>query len=259
MLLPLKLLMTPLLIAFVTLVGRKWGPGVGGWLMGFPLTSGPVSMLLALQYGKDFAAHAAIGTLGGQASVCVFCLTYFYVSQAAGWPISAAAAIGAFFVSIFCWNAAGLSLVPTFLVSVLVCAIILLSLPGRSTGGKTVPSPKWDIPARMAAAATFVLLLTSVANTLGPQMSGLLTPFPIFGVIIASFTHRQQGPNAAGQLLRGVVMGSFAFSSFFLVVALLLPEIGMGATYAAAVLAALAVNSIALRRLKKENPPIGEG
>ena len=207
--------MTPLLITFVTLVGRKWGPGVGGWLMGFPLTSGPVSFLLALQYGKDFAAHAAIGTLGGQASVCVFCLTYFYVSQAADWPISAAAAIGAFFVSIFCWNLAGFSLLPAFLVSMSICAIILLSLPNRSAAVGVAPSLKWDIPARMVATAAFVLLLTSVATTLGPQLSGLLTPFPVFGVIIASFTHYQQGPVAAGQLLRGVVMGSFAFSIFF--------------------------------------------
>ncbi|NTV35808.1 MAG: hypothetical protein HGA53_02540 [Anaerolineaceae bacterium] len=257
MLLPLKLLITPLLIAFVTLVGRKWGPGVGGWLMGFPLTSGPVSMLLALQYGKDFAAHAAIGTLGGQASVCVFCLTYFYVSQAVAWPISAAVSLAAFFVSVFCWNAAGLSLLPAFVVSVSICAIILLSLPGRSTEVRGASSPKWDIPARMVAAATFVLLLTSAANTLGSQLSGLLTPFPLFGVIIASFTHHQQGAVAAGQMLRGVVMGSFAFSSFFLVVALLLPVFGVGWTYAAATLAALAINSIALRRLKKESFPIG--
>jgi hypothetical protein len=59
MLLTMKLLMTPLLIAFVTLVGRKWGPGVGGWLMGFPLTSGPVSMLPALPWAR-WAGRARI-------------------------------------------------------------------------------------------------------------------------------------------------------------------------------------------------------
>jgi hypothetical protein len=259
MLLTLKLLMTPLLIAFVTLVGRKWGHGVSGWLMGFPLTSGPVSLLLALQYGKNFAAKAAVGTLGGQASVCVFCLTYCFVAQVANWPVSAAVAIGAFLVSIFVWNIVGLSLLPAFGASILICALILFFFPRRKAELQIAASPGWDIPARMVAAAAFVLFITTAANALGPQLSGLISPFPVFGVVIASFTHYQQGANAAGQLLRGVVMGSFAFSCFFLMVALLLPGVSMGLTYAAAVLAALAVNSIALRFLQKENPPILEG
>ena len=44
----LKLVVTPLLIAAATLVARRWGPGVGGWLAGFPLTSAPVSVFFAL-------------------------------------------------------------------------------------------------------------------------------------------------------------------------------------------------------------------
>src|SRR5712692_1697596 len=52
----LKLVVTPVLIAAATLVARRWGPGVGGWLAGFPLTSAPVSVFLALEQGPDFAA-----------------------------------------------------------------------------------------------------------------------------------------------------------------------------------------------------------
>ena len=52
----LKLVVTPLFIAATTLVARRWGPGVGGWLAGFPLTSAPVSVFLALEQGPDFAA-----------------------------------------------------------------------------------------------------------------------------------------------------------------------------------------------------------
>ena len=58
----LKLVVTPLLISAATLVARRWGPGVGGWLAGFPLTSAPVSVFLALEQGPDFAAGAAVGT-----------------------------------------------------------------------------------------------------------------------------------------------------------------------------------------------------
>ncbi len=48
MILGLRLFMTPLLIATVTLIGRRWGPGVSGRLIGFPLTSGPVLVMVSL-------------------------------------------------------------------------------------------------------------------------------------------------------------------------------------------------------------------
>ena len=255
-LLILKLVLTPLLIALVTWVGRRWGPGVGGWLMGFPLTSGPVSALLALEYGRAFAAHAAVGTISGQASDCVFCLVYCLVSRYIGWPLSALAAIVSFFVSIFIWNGVQLSLILTFASAVLIIALVIRLLPNRNAALIASATPTWDLPARMIAAALFVLLLTTFANTLGARLSGLLSPFPLFTVVIAIFTHHQQGAAAAAQLLRGVVLGGFAFATFFLVVAVLLPVAGLGWTYLAATAAALVLNSIALRFVQQRQSPI---
>src|SRR5512143_2222557 len=84
--------MTPILIAGATLAGRRWGLGVSGWLIGFPLTSGPVSVILALQYGPAFAAQAAVGNLGGLTSICAFNVAYSIVSHRGNWLASAAAA-----------------------------------------------------------------------------------------------------------------------------------------------------------------------
>jgi hypothetical protein len=254
-LLILKLILTPVLIALVTWVGRRWGPSMGGWLMGFPLTSGPVSALLALQYGHAFAARAAIGTMGGQASDCIFCLVYCLVSQFAGWPLSAFAAMASFFIAIFIWNGVQLSLLMTFAVVVLTIAVVFWLLPSRTGVLITSAAPRWDLPARMIAAAAFVLLLTTFANSLGARLSGLLTPFPLFTIVIAVFTHHQQGPAAATQLLRGVVLGGFAFATFFLVVAVLLPGVGLGWTFLAATASALVLNGLALRFvLRRPNP-----
>ncbi len=44
----LKLTLAPLLVAAATLVARKWGPRVGGLLLGLPLTTGPIFLFLAL-------------------------------------------------------------------------------------------------------------------------------------------------------------------------------------------------------------------
>lgn len=62
-----KIIAAPLLICAATLVSRRWGHGVGGWLTGLPMTSGPVSVFFALDHGSHFARHAAEGTIGGVA------------------------------------------------------------------------------------------------------------------------------------------------------------------------------------------------
>jgi hypothetical protein len=108
--------------------------------------------------------------------------------------------------------------------------LFLLFPGGRRPDGIAVtaapPAPPWDLPARMLIAAAFVVLLTTYAAALGPQLSGLFSPFPVFGLVIAVFTHRQLGARAAGRMLRGVVLGSLAFGAFFLVVGGLLGRVG---------------------------------
>src|SRR3990172_8862369 len=92
----LKLVVTPLLIAAATLVARRWGPGVDGWLALLPLTSAPLSVLLSLDQGPEFAAAAVVGTLLGLAALAVFCLAYGWAGRRGGWAGSAAAGLGVF-------------------------------------------------------------------------------------------------------------------------------------------------------------------
>jgi hypothetical protein len=256
MLLTLKLVLSPLFIASITMVGRRWGPGVGGWLMAFPLISGPISILLALENGPAFAAQAAIGTMQGQASVCLFCLSYALVSRKADWPLSLAAAISSFLIAIFLWNKFHPALLPTIAVDLVLLALVLWLMPGRAgTAIASIP-PKWDLPIRMMLAALFVLILTTAANSLGPQLSGLISPFPIFSSIIAPFTHVRQGRAGVSQLLRGIVMGTFGLLAFYLVVYAMLPGLAVGWTYLMATAVAIAVNVIALRFVHQADIPL---
>ena len=72
----LKLVLTPALIGAVSIAGRRWGPGVSGWLVGFPLTSGPIAFILALEHGVEFAAAAAAGSMAGASAQSAFCVAY---------------------------------------------------------------------------------------------------------------------------------------------------------------------------------------
>ena len=103
----------------------------------------------------------------------------------------------------------------------------------------------------MGVAAAFVLLLTGVSSLLGPQLSGLLTPFPVFASILGAFTHYFQGKAAACQLLRGVVIGSFTFAIFFLVIAGTIERWGIILTFSVAILALLLLHACSLWLMKR--------
>jgi hypothetical protein len=84
-LLIVKATLTPLLIAAATLAARRWGHAVGGWIAGLPLTSGPVSVFLAVEQGAAFGARAACGTLLGLIAVACFCVAYARSAKRSGW------------------------------------------------------------------------------------------------------------------------------------------------------------------------------
>jgi hypothetical protein len=98
----------------------------------------------------------------------------------------------------------------------------------------------------MGVAAAFVLLLTGISTLLGPHLSGLLTPFPIFATILGAFTHHFQGKAAACRLLRGVVIGSFTFAVFFLVIAAMIERWGIVLAFSLAILASLVLHACSL-------------
>jgi hypothetical protein len=241
-----KLLLTPLLIGLVSLAGRRWGPAISGWIVGLPLTSAPVSLFLTLEQGKAFAAVAAQGTMLGQVAMACFCLAYSWLAFRLNWFYSLLIGWGTFFIVIALLDQLTLPLIVAF-TGVEVSLALLLQLFPRVRSFVAPPNPpRWETLLRMLVATAFVLLLTTVAGLLGPHLSGLLTPFPLYASILAAFTHHFQGKAAAARFLRGVVGGSFAFAVFFLIVAGLLEQWGIAATFGFALVATLVVHGCSL-------------
>ena len=238
----LKALLTPSLIALVSVAGRRWGPTAGGLLVGLPLTSGPVLLILALQSGTTFAADTARGIIFGTISVAFFCLTYGWAALRWRWPGALLASWVVFLVATALLQLVILPLTLAFALCVAVAALALALFP-RIPAKESValPPPLWDIPARMAVATVFVLLLTGAAPQLGPHLTGLLAPFPIFGTVLAVFTHAQAGTAAALRLLRGLLFGLFSFASFFIVAGTLITSAGIVSAFVAAIIATVIV------------------
>jgi hypothetical protein len=242
----LKLIMTPLIIATATLVARRWGERIGGLMIGLPLTSGPVSIFFAVEQGRGFAANAAKGSILGLIPVAVFCTTYTWASKRLPWYFSSAFGIAFYILTVWLVSFAvpGLGFEVILVPSILWIALFIL---GKTDSMEPqITSPWWDLPIRMVISTTLLILITTGAGILGPKWGGLLSPFPIFTFVMATFSHSQGGPGAAWRLMRGVLLGLFSYTAFFVVVALLVQQTDLFIVYALATLAALVVNGIFL-------------
>lgn len=203
-----------------TLLARKWGNSIGGWIIALPLTSAPSAYILAQSEGTDFARTAAIGMLAGTASQIFFVLAY-RVASTKGWSIALTSGTTAFAISTLFLAKMNLSVVGAFAIVMVTFAEALQILNRNRTSSTQSPTaiPSWDLPARLVVATIVVFAITQSAPAIGSHFAGLLSPFPILAAIMAVFAHINQGADAANTSLRGLVLGLMTPTAFFFVLA----------------------------------------
>ena len=248
--LTLKLVLTPALIGTATLVGRRWGQSVGGWLVGLPLTTGPVAFFIALDHGAAFGAAAVVGSLVGAVAEAAFTVAYGWSATRTAWLPALLAGSVAYAVTAAVLQPIGLGPAALFGLVVAALAVSIRLMPAGVPGATPAAAPRWDLPARMVLATAVVLALTALAPRLGARWSGLLATYPLFAAILTAFGHRMQGAGAALGVLRGLLFGLFSFAAFCFVLAVGLVPLGIGGAFAGAIAVALLVQGIALWRMR---------
>jgi hypothetical protein len=245
-----KLVLAPLLVAAATSAGYRFGPKVTGWLAGFPVVAGPLILLFTLEQGPEFAAKAAETSPLGVVSLVGFCVMYLMVARNSSWPLSVLCGWVFYACSTFLLQKLRSPWWLNGVIALVAIAIAtrLLARPNAPLLPRTVQP--WDIPARMAATALLVVLLSETASHLGSQLSGLLTPFPVVTTVIAVFAQRDQGYPGARRTLQGLLASMPAFVTFCLVLALTLVPFGPWLGFASAIAVNVALQSWALARLR---------
>ncbi|MDR7278523.1 hypothetical protein [Catenuloplanes atrovinosus] len=240
----LKVALAPALVVVSSLAGRRWGQQVSGMLVALPIVAGPILLITCLEQGARFGSRAAGAALLGLVTLAVFALMFAWLARFLGWaPTLLISWTGCVLLDL------ALSAVPVdpwwgLPVVLVVAWLVARLLPAPpSDDGAPVRWPWWDLPARAAATAALVVIVTGAATTLGPGMTGVLAPFPIATSVVAAFALAQLGPAGAVRVVHGIPRGLLGFSIFCFLVAVLVVPLGTGFAFVTAVAATLAVQT----------------
>jgi hypothetical protein len=256
LLLAVKLTLAPSFVVGASLAARRFGSHVGGLVGGLPVVAGPILLVYALAHGRTFAAGAAAGTLLGLVSLICFVVVYGRLAGRLAWGASMLAGWLAFALATVVFNVLSPSLGVALGLVALALAAGLAALPRPAWNAlEHAPPPGWDLPLRAACALALVLALTAFSGWLGPQLSGLLAPFPVITTVLATFTHAQRGTQELARLLRGLVSGFGAFALFCFSLDLALRRVDTPAAFALATGLALLTQALVLAFLRPRLAP----
>ena len=243
----LKLALAPSLVATATRVAARLGHRAGGLVGGLPVVAAPILLIYALERGEAFAIEASRATVLGIVSLVAFCASYVLAAERGGVGGALAAGWGAFGLGTLLFEVAPIPLggaAPLATLTVIGAAWWLARrepAPAHSRGNDLMA---W----RLLATAAMVTTLTTASGALSAWLSGLLAPFPIITAVLAGFTHAQSGPDAARDLLAGLVPGLASFVVFFVALALLIGPAGVTGAFVLASVAALLSHALLVHR-----------
>lgn len=242
MLLILKLTLVPTLVLGATLATRRWGPRTGGLLTGFPIVSGPALFFFAVEQGDAFAAEASRAVLASLAGVSACAVAYAWASLRTPWWLSLPISWLSFFVVVVLVQRVHAPAPIALLAAVVSFALAQALLPRAGAHGAGA-RPAWDLPLRMVASMTLVMVVTTLADRLGPTLSGALTPFPVALSILMGFSHAQQGSAATISFLRGFMPGMWSFAAFCFALAVGLVALGTAVGFVVALAATMPIQA----------------
>ena len=204
--------------------------------------------------------------MAGTVSQAAFCVAYGRLASGSAraarlsWPGALAGGSVAFALATAALDRLTLPLVPSFLMVVAALVVALRLLPRAPSERAPPRAPCRAGTSRPGWSSTtgFVLLLTGVAP--GPRAQADRTPGALSAVCRDADGVRASPAGARvppASVLRGLLLGLFAFAGFFLVLAALLERGGIGPAFAAAGAVALALQGGALWALRRGHSPRG--
>ena len=217
-----------------------------------PITSGPISLFLAIEYGPAFATDAALGTLYAMPAIAAYGIAYVALARrGGGWLACLLASQGAY----------GLAFLVCHLVKPPAAVVFALAAAGivagiASVGLRDRPmlvslSSNLVLALRVGVATAMVLAITTAAPWLGPGLSGFVATILVVAAVLAAAGQREHGAAGGIAVIRGLMLGQISFLGFYAVVWSQLAELGIAATYLLALAAAGGIGLAVVHGLRR--------
>ncbi len=236
-----KILVSVAAVVGLSLVAEHVSPRVAGVLSGYPLGTAIALFFIGVENGSGFAATAARHTLLGFAASLVLVYGYFLASrriapvEARGGPRYAALAggsvlgIGAFLATSAMLSPWQLPLWANLALPALaiVLAIRLFRRIPNTRIEQRVRFTQGVLLVRASISAAIVLLITGVADAVGPGWAGLLSAFPITLFPFLVIMHLSYGAAPVYTIIKNYPFGLGSLLVYALSVSYSYPALGV--------------------------------
>lgn len=245
MLIAAKILVTFLTVVLLARVAEHMSPRHAGLLAGFPLGTAIALYFFGWQQGPEFAAHSAVFTLSGLSSAVFLACGYWLVIRVRPSLFWLPLAVLCGFVCFFSAGAI-LQFLPAerwLSLTVVIGAILLFrtlfrhipeqtidrTQPPRGRLAQWLSGKRATLLFRASIATASILLITALADLLGPARAGLLAAFPVSFFPLMLILHISYGAQVLSCTIKHYPDGIGALAVYALAVSYLYPLLGLQA------------------------------
>ena len=251
----IKIIAVPLLLWLVSLVVRRWGEFAGALVSGLPLVSGPVSLIITLEQGVEFASGMAYSALPGICACIFFGVIYSWLACRFRWQVTLLLTLVFYFgfAALLCMMPRSLPLFSVLALAAPLIGLRILPKPRSHhlKGWKAPTSHKGPPWMQMGVGMAAMIGETEGAAWLGPQWSGILIFFPVISGVVELFAHIENGSEAVIRVFRGNFTGFTGATAFALTVAWCVTSLPVWLTYSLATGAAMGSSALVAHFVKR--------
>jgi hypothetical protein len=231
-LLIIKIIVTILFVLILSLLAEYVSPKVSGIISGIPTGTAIILFFYALEQGTDFASQSSLFNLVGMLSMQVFIYLYFRASSKNGkiniFISSIIATIGylivIFLLKQFQFNILTAPIIP--LISIPLFTYLFKKIDNTIIKNKVKLSTK-ILFIRAIVASVVILLVTSIAQIVGPKWAGLFSAFPTTLFPLILIIHDTYGKEHVHTIIKNVPKGQWSMVIYVISVFFLYPLLGV--------------------------------
>lgn len=236
MMILLKITVTILAVAALSIVAERASPRAAGILSGYPAGSAIALFFIGLEQGASFAGASAPFNVAGLAASLSFMAVYYWVSRHTftfGRLASILAAFTAAACALFAVDALLHLLNPPAWASVLVAITAILgfgALFRHIPNAGIIQRVRLNPPVllfRAVLSAAIILAITWAANLVPPSWAGLFSAFPATAFPLVLIIHITYGAEQAYTIIKNFPTGLWSLVLYSLTVWAAYPRMGI--------------------------------